>query len=68
MSKATAMNAEDNKWQTEEDARTLERAAEVKASPSRLKRVLAMLKNNEEKSGKARMDVARILRMKNRKE
>jgi|GEM_PF-4120893 len=68
MSKAIVRTADDKKWETEEDVRNFEHATEVYASPVRLKRALAMLKSNEEKSSKTRMDIGRILRMKNRKD
>ena len=36
---------EDDKWQAEDDARTLMRAEEIKADKSRIKKALAILKD-----------------------
>jgi len=55
---------QEKKWQTEEDERTMKRAAEIQASPDRMKRVLAMMDKEAKNQGKVRLNLKRILKSK----
>ena len=55
---------QEQKWQTEEDERTMDRAAEVQASPDRMKRVLALMDKEAQNKGKVRLNLKRILKSK----
>jgi hypothetical protein len=51
----------EQKWQSEEDARTLQRAMEIKDDAARLRRALAVLEEQSRAATKAKLDVAKVL-------
>lgn len=50
------------KYQTEEDARMLTKAFEIKKDPARLKRALVLVTEQEETATAAKIDIGQILR------
>ncbi|MCP4992657.1 MAG: hypothetical protein GY934_02550 [Gammaproteobacteria bacterium] len=56
---------QEQKWQTEDDERTMARAAEIQASPDRMKRVLALMEKEAENQGRVRLNLKQILKRKN---
>ena len=52
------MSTQDLEWQAEEDARTIQRAEEIKADMTRLKRALVVAEKQAEASQKAKGIIA----------
>jgi len=53
--------AQEDKWQAEEDERTLTRVKEIQASPSRMKRALAMINKELARKKSVSLDLSKLL-------